>query len=178
VQAPNLVCWHCQARLGEAVCVNCPQKNTKRAAKRVKESPMPPTRALLGSSGVSNVIGAAAVLAAAGEGDYDGVSSEGRGGPANDSMDDNNFGVGENPVRMRLPLHASPVSDLRYIGPLQQQQPPPSCSIFSEKVGSLFKFLSLIQNNSAMLTNQSRVVFYGITLLFPRVGYPIEGANG
>ena len=140
MQAPNLVCWHCQARLGEAVCVNCPQKNTKRAAKRVKESPMPPTRALLGSSGVSNVIGAAAVLAAAGEGDYDGVSSEGRGGPANDSMDDNNFGVGENPVRMRLPLHASPVSDLRYIGPLQQQQPPPSSSIFSEKVGSLFEF--------------------------------------
>jgi hypothetical protein len=29
-----------------------------------------------------------------------------------------------------------------------------------------------------MLTNHSRVVFYGITLPFPRVGYPIEGANG
>ena len=132
MQAPNLVCWHCQARLGEAVCVNCPQKHTKRAAKRVKESPLPPARPLLGSSVGNNAGVAAALLAVAGDGDYDGVSSEGRGGPANDCMDESNFGVSDTPVRMRHPIHSSPVSDVRYVAPVQQILPP-SRLLFADK---------------------------------------------
>lgn len=97
---------------------------------------MPPTRSLLGPSGHSNVAGVASVLlAAAGDGDYDGVSSEGRGGPTNEahSMDESNFGVGETHVRLGLPMHASPVSDFRYVPAMHQQPPPPPRAFFSEK---------------------------------------------
>lgn len=138
MQIPNLCCWHCQARVGEAECINCPQKHTKRA-KRAKENPLPPTRSLLGPSSHSNVAGVASVLlAAAGDGDYDGVSSEGRGGPTNEahSMDESNFGVGEPHVRLGLPMHASPVSDFRYAPVMHQQPPPPPRPFFSEKAGS------------------------------------------
>ncbi|XP_024361340.1 probable aspartyl aminopeptidase isoform X3 [Physcomitrium patens] len=142
IQIPGLSCWHCQAKLGDAECINCPQKHTKRA-KRAKENPLPPTRSLLGTPGHTNVAGVVSVLlAAAGDGDYDGVSSEGRGGPANEahSMDESNFGVGETHVRLGLPMHASPVSDFRYAPPplhqqhqQHQQQPPPPRGFFSEK---------------------------------------------
>lgn len=101
---------------------------------------MPPTRSLLGPSGHSNVAGVASVLlAAAGDGDYgDGVSSEGRGGPTNEahSMDESNFGVGETHVRLGLPMHASPVSDFRFVPAMHQQPPPPPRAFFSEKAGS------------------------------------------
>lgn len=124
------------------MCVNCPQKHTKRA-KRPKESPLPPTRALLGSSTIAGAGVASVLLAAAGDGDYDGASSEGRGGQAAEghSMDESNFGVADTHVRLGLPLHASPVSDLRFVGgaaPHQQQpqpQQPPPRSFFSEKAG-------------------------------------------
>jgi hypothetical protein len=45
--------WLTLARLGDVVCVNCPQKHTKRA-KTLKE-PLPPTRALLSPAGISGV---------------------------------------------------------------------------------------------------------------------------
>jgi len=143
LQIPNLCCWHCQARVGEAECINCPQKHTKRA-KRAKENPLPPTRSLLGPSGHSNVAGVASVLlAAAGDGDYDGVSSEGRGGPTNEahSMDESNFGVGETHVRLGLPMHASPVSDFRYVPAMHQQPQPPPRPFFSEKASFPCVFL-------------------------------------
>ncbi len=147
-QVPNLICWHCLARLGDAVCVNCPQKHTKRA-KSLKE-PLPPTRALLSPAGISGVRAGSplVILPAAGHGDYDGVSSEGRVEPAAEghSVDESNLSVG---VRLGLPLHASPVSDLQFVGSGAQkqhqshhqsqhhhhQQPAPPSSFFSEKAG-------------------------------------------
>jgi aspartyl aminopeptidase len=78
---------------------------------------------------------ASVLLAAAGDGDYDGVSSEGRGGPTNEahSMDESNFGVGETHVRLGLPMHASPISDFRYVPAMHQQPQPPPRPFFSEK---------------------------------------------
>ncbi|CAK9263106.1 unnamed protein product [Sphagnum jensenii] len=80
-----------------------------------------------------------------GHGDYDGVSSEGRVELVVEghSVDESNLSVG---VRLRLPLHASLVSDLRFVGRgahkqhqshhqshHHHQQPPPPNSFFSEK---------------------------------------------
>jgi hypothetical protein len=120
---PNLICWHCLAKVGDAVCVNCPQKHTQRA-KRPKES-LPPTRALLSSPGIAGVgAGAIVLLPSAEDCDYDGVSSEGRGGPTTEvhSIDESNFTVGDTRVRLGLPLHVSPVSDLRFVGVGDKEQ--------------------------------------------------------
>ncbi len=150
MQVPNLICWHCLAKIGDAVCVNCPQKHTQRA-KRPKES-LPPTRALLSSPGITGVgAGAIVLLPSAEDCDYDGVSSEGRGGPTTEghSIDESNFTVGDTRVRLGLPLHVSPVSDLRFVGvgdkeqrrsehqhqhQHQHQQPAPN-SFVSQKAG-------------------------------------------
>jgi hypothetical protein len=104
----------------------------------------------LSSPGIAGVgAGAIVLLPSAEDCDYDGVSSEGRGGPTTEvhSIDESNFTVGDTRVRLGLPLHVSPVSDLRFVGvgdkeqrrsehqhQHQHQQPAPN-SFVSQKAG-------------------------------------------
>ncbi|KAJ7548194.1 hypothetical protein O6H91_07G001900 [Diphasiastrum complanatum] len=130
VQVPSLICWHCQAKLGSAVCINCPQKHTKRAKRLRDGQGLILERALLtghhpqvgGSSGMSvGLLGAAA-----GDVSYDGASSEAREHMVDgQSMDESNFGAGEGQGRLSL-LHGAHGAELRFIsGPGPGPDPDP-----------------------------------------------------
>ncbi len=146
MQIPGLICWHCQARHGDAECVNCPQKHTKKAKRPRDVLPL-----AIRSPGIS-LPAAASLLVTGGaaDGDYaDGASSEGRGGGPggidNTHLDDNTLTTaavaGENHVRLVLPMNATSVSNIHFLAanaplmppPPHQQQLPPSRPFFSEK---------------------------------------------
>jgi hypothetical protein len=137
---------HCQARHGDAECVNCPQKHTKKAKRPRDVLPLASR-----SPGIS-LPAAASLLVTGGaaDGDYaDGASIEGRGGGPggidNTHLDDNTLTTaavaGENHVRLVLPMNATSVSNIHFLAanaplmppPPHQQQPPPSRPFFSEK---------------------------------------------
>ncbi|CAK9213609.1 unnamed protein product [Sphagnum troendelagicum] len=136
----------CQARHGDAECVNCPQKHTKKAKRPRDVLPLASR-----SPGIS-LPAAASLLVTGGaaDGDYaDGASIEGRGGGPggidNTHLDDNTLTTaavaGENHVRLVLPMNATSVSNIHFLAanaplmppPPHQQQAPPSRPFFSEK---------------------------------------------
>lgn len=72
----------------------------------------------MGLLGYFNVVGVVLVfLVVVGDGDYDGVLSEGRGGLMNEvySMDESNFGVGEMYVWLGFLMYVFLVLDFCYV---------------------------------------------------------------
>lgn len=113
VQNPSLICWHCRAKIGDASCVNCPQKHTKRS-KRALDAPVPAVPVTF--------------LGAAGDVHFQSAGNDAAQSRNAQNVDVKNFAASE--VRLPPPLHStSSAADLRFLTSASQQ----SRWFFSEK---------------------------------------------
>ncbi|XP_024527699.1 probable aspartyl aminopeptidase [Selaginella moellendorffii] len=150
IQIPNLYCWHCRAKTGEAMCVNCPQKNAKRP-KRARESSATTAlglpRTLLASPQLGNGM---AMLGGSGDVHYDGVNGDAKQ-PEGVDVDESSFQAEVHP-NLALSQPTPTMADLRFLagaGPSHQR------GFFPEKALLGRDALSVVPNLIEFLNNST-----------------------